>query len=161
MLSGFVVFPLTGMDRVLRRPGERFLGGLRTYPLAILGLVVLLPPAEAAAAWAVLAYGDAAAAVVGTRVRAPAVLGHPKVTWSGLTAGVVVGAAAAWAFSDAVAALAAGPGGIDAGAPPGVVACVLASAAGAFADLALRLSDDTLPIAAGAGVVLVAVRGGP
>lgn len=43
VFAGWVVFPLSGFDKKLRREGEPFLGGLRTYPVAVLGLVILLP----------------------------------------------------------------------------------------------------------------------
>lgn len=159
VLSGWVLFPLTGLDRRLRRPGERFFGGLRTYPLGVLGLVAFLPPAEAAAGWAILAFGDAAAAVVGRTVAAPAVFRHPKATWSGLVAQVGVGAASAWGVAGLVGLLARTVGSVDAGPLPGPVASLLAAAAGAVADLLLhRLGDDNLPIAAAAGLALRAAR---
>ena len=145
ILAGWVVFPLTGFDRLLRRPGEPWLGGLRTYPVAVVGLVALLPPAEAAAAWGVLAFGDAAAALVGRAWPARPLLGHPKATLPGTAAHGLVGWAAAWLLGVAVAALGPATGLVDPGAAPGILATGLAAGAAVLVDLALRLPDDNLP----------------
>ncbi len=158
MLAGWVVFPLTGMEKKLRREGEPFLGGLRTYPLAVLGLVYLLPPAEAAAAWGVLAFGDAAAAIVGTRVKAPALFGHPKATWSGSSAYLLVGGLAAWGLSRGVVALADSSGVVAAGAAPSIGICFLAAGAATILDLVPLPPDDNVPAAAAAGGVFYASR---
>jgi dolichol kinase len=158
VLVGWVLFPLTGLDRLLRRPGEPFLGGLRTYPVAVLGLVFLLPPAEAAAAWAVLAFGDAAAAVAGRSVPAPQVPGSRKATLSGSLAHVVIGGGAAWGTATAVGGLASTFGVVDPGPLPTFAACFLAATAAAVVDAWLGLPDDNLPCAAAAGGVLRAAR---
>jgi dolichol kinase len=158
MLAGWVVLPLTPLEARLRRPGEPFLCGLRTYPLAVLGLVLWLGPAEAAAAWGVLAFGDAAASLVGVRVPAPRVLGSRKATWSGSLAHVAVGALAAWGLAAGVAGLAAWSGAVAPGPVPGVAACLLAGAAAALADLLLLPPDDNLPGAAAAALGLLLAR---
>ena len=158
VLLGWVVFPLAGIDRRLRRPGEPFVGGLRTYPLAVLGLVVLLPRAEAAAAWGVLAFGDAAASIYGRALPAPAVFGHPKATWAGTGAYVLVGAVAAWALGAGVASLAHDTGWVSPGTPPSALACLAAASAAAMLDLVPLPPDDNLPAAAGAGGVLHLLR---
>jgi dolichol kinase len=119
----------------------------------VLGLVLLLPPAEAAAAWGVLALGDAAAAVVGTRVPAPRLFGHPKATWSGTPAYVVVGTLAAVGLSRGVAALGAATG-VETGPTPTALACAVAAAAAAIVDLLPIPPDDNLPAAAAAGGAL-------
>lgn len=159
ILVGWVVFPLTALERYLRREGEPFLGGLRTYPVAVFGLVVLLPPAEAAAAWAVLAYGDTAAAVVGTRIAAPPILRLRKATWSGTAAYLLVGGFTAWGMAAAVGALGHAAGVVDPGPVPGIASAFLAAAAAVLVDVLLRLPDDNLPCAAVAGAVLYAARG--
>ena len=159
ILVGWVLFPLTGFDARLRRPGERWLGGLRTYPLAVFGLVALLPPAEAAAAWGVLAFGDAAAALIGSRVPAPPLLGHPKATLPGTAAHVLAGWAAAFLLGGAVGAIGRAAGIVDPGPTPTLLATGLAALAAVLVDLLLRLPDDNLPCAAAAGGVLAAVRG--
>jgi len=159
IVAGWVVLPATGLERRLRRPGEPFLGGLRTYPVAVLGLVLLLPPAEAAAAWGVLAFGDAAAAVVGSRVPAPRLLGHRKATLSGTGAHLLVGWGAAYGLGTAVGALGRAAAVIDPGPAPTLLAALLAAVAAVLADLLLRLPDDNLPCAAAAGGALAAARG--
>ena len=53
VLVGWVILPLTSLEGRLRRPGEPFLCGLRTYPVAVLALVILLDPTDAAAAWGI------------------------------------------------------------------------------------------------------------
>jgi dolichol kinase len=147
MLAGWVLLPMMPLERRLRRPGEPFLCGLRTYPLAVLGLVLLLPVTLAAAAWAVLAFGDAAASLVGRHVPAPRVLGHAKATWSGTLAFFAVGAAAAFGVGRFVAATGGGPLG-----PPW--APLAAGAAAALVDLVRIPPDDNVPVAAAAGLAL-------
>lgn len=159
ILAGFVIFPLTPIERMLRRPDEPFFGGLRTYPIAVLLLVLFLPRAEAAAAWGVLGFGDAAASLVGPRVKAPAVFGHRKATWSGSGAYVLLGAAAAYALGHGVAALGAGPGAIETGPAPDLARCALAALAAAASDLVPLPPDDNMPGALAAGVVLRLTRG--
>jgi dolichol kinase len=153
VVAGFVVIPLTSLEGRLRRPGEPFLCGLRTYPLAVALLVVAFPAAPpAAAAWAVLAFGDAAASGVGRRVPAPRVIGTGKATWSGTAAFVVVGALAAWGTSAFVA---------WSGGEPAVpfAWCVLAATAAALVDLVRFPPDDNLPIAAAAALTIAAGTG--
>jgi dolichol kinase len=157
VVVGWVVLPLTRLDARLRKPGEPFLGGLRTYPVAVLLLVVLLPAAEAAAAWGILAFGDAAAALAGRAIPAPAVLGHRKATWSGSTALLVVGTAGALALGSAVAAI-GGAAGVETGAAPGPWRCLAAAFAAVVLDLLPIPPDDNLPCAVGAGAVLRVTR---
>ncbi len=159
ILAGWVVLPVSGLDRRLRRPGEPFLGGLRTYPVAVFGLILLLPPAEAAAAWAVLAFGDAAAAIVGTHVPGPRLPGHPKATLPGTLAHLLVGWGAAFVLGVAVGSIGRSAGVVDPGPVPTLAATGLAAAAAVFVDVVLRPPDDNLPCAAAAGGVLAAVRG--
>lgn len=158
VVAGWIILPALPLERRLRRPGEPFLGGLRTYPLAVLGLVLWLPPAEAAAAWGILAFGDAAAAIVGSRVPAPSVFGHAKATWSGSAAHVVVGALAAWALAHGVAALGAWSGLVATGDAPALARCALAALGAACLDLVPLPLDDNIPGAAAAGGVLHATR---
>jgi dolichol kinase len=147
VLAGWVVIPMTPLEAKLRRPGEPFFCGLRTYPLAVLGLVVLLPPTLAAIAWAIFAFGDAAASVVGRRFAAPHVFGHPKATWSGSPAFFVVGTLVGVAFGQVVAATGGSPS-------PSVLRIVLASLAATLIDLVPIPPDDNLPHAAASGLVL-------
>jgi dolichol kinase len=154
VLVGWVVIPATGLEARLRRPGEPFLGGLRTYPLAVLGLVACLPPAQAAAAWGVLAMGDAAAAIVGSRVPGPSLLGHPKATLPGSAAHLACGTLGAFLLAQGCAALAHATGWVAPGPVPGWLACALAAGAAALLDLVPLPPDDNLPAAAAAGGVL-------
>src|SRR5688572_13875892 len=71
----WVVFPLTGRDRELMRDGEKFLNGIRFYPVAVLAAILLLPLHLAQAAWAVLAVGDAFSNLIGRRY------GRVKLPW--------------------------------------------------------------------------------
>jgi dolichol kinase len=158
LLIGWVLLPLSPLEARLRRPGEAFLGGLRTYPLAVLGLVLLLPRAEAAAAWGVLAFGDAGAAVVGSHVPSPAVWGHKKATWAGSGAYVVLGSLGAFALSRGCAALESALGWVDVGPVPAVSACLAGALGAALIDLVPIPPDDNLPAAAAAGTVLWLVR---
>lgn len=158
ILNNWVLLPRLPVERRLRRPGEPFLGGLRTYPVAVLGLVLLLPPAEAAAAWAVMSFGDAAAALVGRHVPAPALLGHRKATWSGSPAFLLVGTLAAWGMGQAVAALATHAPWVEPGPAPDLLRCLLAAFLATLVDLLRIPPDDNLPCAAAAGTALWALR---
>jgi dolichol kinase len=154
-----LVLPRLAIGRALTRPGERFWGGLRTYPLAVLGLVLLLPAAEAAAAWGVLAFGDAAAAVVGQAVPAPRLFGHRKATWSGTPAFVVCGALAAWLLGEGVARLATSAPWVEPGVAPSLLRAGAAAAVAALVDLVRIPPDDNLPCAAASGATLHVLRG--
>ena len=148
VLVGWVLLPMTPLEARLRRPEEPFLCGLRTYPLAVLGLIVLLPATQAAAAWAVLGAGDAAASLVGRRLPAPPVVRGGKATWSGTPAFFVVGAAAATGVGRFVEAT----GGGRLGPAWGPLA---AGAAAALIDLVRIPPDDNVPVATAAGIALV------
>lgn len=158
VVLGWIVFPLSGIDARLRRADEPWLGGLRTYPLAVLLLVLLLPRADAAAAWGVLAFGDAAASIYGRAWPARPLLGHPKATWVGTAAYVLVGTLAAWALGTGVWSLADGTGWVDAGPAPSLLACLAAALAAAILDLVPLPPDDNLPAAAAAGGILHLMR---
>jgi dolichol kinase len=158
IVHNWVVMPRTRYGRALERPGEPFLAGLRTYPVAVLGLVLLLPATEAAAAWGIMAFGDAAAALVGRCVPAPALFGHRKATWSGTPACVLVGTLAAFGLGQAVAALAAGAPWVEAGLAPSLARCAAAALAAALVDLVRIPPDDNLPCAAASGAALWGLR---
>jgi dolichol kinase len=153
VVAGWVVVPRTPLEARLRRPGEPFFCGLRTYPLAVLGLVLAFPvAAPAAAAWGVLAFGDAAASVVGRRVAAPRVVPGSRATWAGTGALVAFGFAGAFGLSAFVAATGGGP------AVPAAW-CLAAAGAGAVVDLVRLPPDDNIPIAAAAGLTIAAGTG--
>ena len=150
VVAGWIVIPMSPLEARLRRPGEPFLNGLRTYPVAVLLLVLFLRPATlAATAWVVWAIGDAAASLVGRHLRAPSLFGHRKATWSGTPAFVVLGTLAGFGAGRLVEATGGG-----AGASLPVVA--LAALAAALVDLVRIPPDDNLPNALAAGAVLYA-----
>lgn len=72
----WVVFPLTGRDKLLMREGERFMNGIRWYPVAVLAAQVALPLALAQAVWGVLAVGDCFSNLFGRRY------GKVKLPWN-------------------------------------------------------------------------------
>lgn len=147
LLAGWVVIPCSPLEARLRRPGEPFLGGLRTYPLAVAGLIVALPDTLAAVGWAVFAWGDAAASVVGRHVPAPALFGHRKATWSGSLAFLLVGTAVGWGIGAVVAAT----GGVPCPSGARIAAAALAAT---LIDLVPIPPDDNLPHAVAAGLAL-------
>jgi dolichol kinase len=158
IVHNWFVMPRTRYGRALERPGEPFLAGLRTYPVAVLGLVLLLPAAEAAATWGVLAFGDAAAALAGRSIPAPAFFGHRKATWSGTPAFFVVGGLAAFGLGQAVAELAAHAPWVEVGTAPSLARCAAAAGAAALIDLVRIPPDDNLPCAAVSGATLWGLR---
>lgn len=136
------VAPAFGLDTGYRRPGEGFWSGLTTYPLAVLLLVLVAPPAVAAGAWVVLAAGDPTAAAVGSRLRAPRVPLNPEKSLAGTLAAFVAGSLACYAILRHM----------DAG--PALPAAVGAGAAGAVAEALPLRGDDNLRIAAASAVAL-------
>ncbi len=154
VIVGWVILPRTPWEAKLRREGEPFLCGLRTYPIAVLVLILWLAPADAAAAWGVLAFGDAAASIIGSRVAAPRLFGHPKATLSGSGAHVVVGTLAAFALGHGAEAIGDLMGWVETGSAPGMVRCLLAALGAAVLDLVPIPPDDNIPGALAAGAVL-------
>lgn len=78
----------------LFRPGETAFSGIRAYPMAVLLLLLLFPMRIAAGAWAILAFGDAAAALVGRAWGRAKLPWNPEKSWLGLAAFVAFGTAA-------------------------------------------------------------------
>ena len=146
IVLSWVILPLLGAS--LRRPGGPFVDGVRTYPVAVLALVLLLPLPQAAAAWAVLGVGDAASNLVGSRVGRPGLFGRSDRSLAGTVAFVAAAAPAALGVHAFVAAA----------APDWRTTAVvgLAACAGAAAELLPlpRRVDDNVPIAAASGLVL-------
>ncbi len=142
LLYNAVVAPRLRLDRSYRRSGEGVLGGIVTYPLAVLLLILLAPPRVAAGAWIVLALADPAAAWVGTSLRGPTWPGNPRKTLSGTAAGFLAGAAGC---TGTLALL---------GEPHPFVPGLCAAAAGAFVEGLPLPFDDNLPVAAAAAVAL-------
>ncbi len=149
VVLNWVVLPLLSAD--FRRPGAPFLDGVRTYPVAVLALVLLLPLPAAGAAWVVLGVGDAASNVIGRRRGHPPFAGRSDRSLAG-TLGFVAAAApaavAAWWFvADQTP---------DARHVAALCAAALAGAIAELVPLPGRV-DDNLPIAAAAGLTLFAL----
>ncbi|MBI3828739.1 MAG: DUF92 domain-containing protein [Planctomycetes bacterium] len=94
MLGGVLIntllLPRTAIGKSILRDEDRpvFWGGL-LYPLSIAIAFILYPPFAVAAAWAALAFGDAAAVTLGSRAPSPKLPWNPKKSWAGLVAFVV------------------------------------------------------------------------
>lgn len=136
------VAPALGLDRAYRREGEGRWGGLATYPLAVLLLVLFTRLEVAAGAWAVLAAADPVAATVGSRLRRPRVPWNPGKSLVGAAAGAVAGALACFGVLRWM------------GATPALLPALAAGAAGAFAEALPIRGDDNLRIAAAAAIAL-------
>lgn len=150
VLVNWVVLPLTGLDRGLRRPGGPWIDGVKLYPLAVLLVLLLFPVATAAAAWAVLGIADAASNVAGRSFGRPGLFGRHDRSLAGTAAFVVSGWPAAVAAHAWVA---------DA-APTAAVALAAAAAAVAGAVIELLVPpgvDDNLVIALAAAAAFHAV----
>jgi len=132
--------PTFGLDRGYRRLGEGRWGGLTTYPLAVLGLVVLAPAPVAAGAWVVLATVDPVAAAVGSRFRRPRI---GKKSLAGSAAGFVLGSAAAWGLFCRL------------GVPDPLAPALCGAAAGAVGEVLPLGVDDNLVIAAAAALAML------
>ncbi|MHC4136265.1 MAG: hypothetical protein ACYS0K_14915 [Planctomycetota bacterium] len=136
--------PALGLDRGYRRTAEGRWGGLTTYPLAVLLLVVLTPSQVAAGGWVVLATVDPVAAAVGSRWPRPRVPGHPAKSLVGTVAGFVAGAVACTGLFELVL-----------GEPHALPAAVGAAAAGAVAEALPLPIEDNLAVAAAAALALL------
>ncbi|MFY9553065.1 MAG: DUF92 domain-containing protein, partial [Thermoanaerobaculia bacterium] len=120
----FNVYAMPRLGRGIYREGVRRVdAGIVAYPAMVLLLVLVfrgpyLP--VAAAVWAMMAFGDPAAAIAGRTVGGPALAWNPKKTWVGLLANwAVAGTASILVFlfvsrrepqADAVAILMIGAG---------------------------------------------------
>ena len=144
ILVNWVVLPLTGLDRSLRRPGGPWIDGVKLYPVAVLAALLLFPAPTAAAAWAVLGIADAASNVVGRRFGRPGFLGRTDRSLAGTAAFVVAGAPAAALAHAWVAA--------QSPSQQVIVAACAAAVAGAVVELLVPKGlDDNVAIALGAG----------
>lgn len=151
VVLNWVVLPLTGLDRGLRREGGAWIDGAKLYPVAVLGLLLAWRDDlhVVALAWAVLGVGDAASNVVGRRVGRPPFLGRGDRSLAGTAA--FVSAALPAAFAAACVARAEPTGTL-------LLACAAASVAGAAAELLVpRGWDDNVAIAFAAGGAAQAV----
>jgi uncharacterized protein (TIGR00297 family) len=149
------LFNLLVLPRIARaalyRPGDAARGyplGILFYPLSVLMLIVAFPtrPDIAAAAWGIMAFGDGAATLVGTRVKSPRLAWNADKSVAGslafVAAGAVAGAGLAWWTRPAVSPL---PPMLFTLAAPAVAAI----AAAGVESIRVRLDDNiSVPIAA-------------
>ena len=149
ILLWWVVLPAMGRDRGLTRENETYVNGLKTYPIAILLLLLLFPLDVAAAGWGVLGVGDAFSNLVGRRMGRQGLLGRPDRSLAGTVAFVVTAIPAAWGLAVYV-------GPIDARTAWGpAVAAGLAGAAAELLPMPLPL-EDNLPGAIAAAAAFAA-----
>lgn len=168
------LFPLYGMKR-LERPEEKARGysGMIGYPAVVLLLCLVFPavtpgldPVRRAAggdapavlwpvagAWAVLAFGDAFAALCGLALKGPVLPWNDKKRWTGLAGFVLFGTAFSTVFAHFVAfgdLRFSGPGLWHLG-----LTCLLATLVGAVVESLPDQIDDNLTVPMAAGLVLV------
>ena len=153
-LFNLFVLPRVG-GASLNRPSDAARGyplGILFYPLSVLLLILAFPrrPDIVAAAWGILALGDGAATVVGTRSHGPRLPWNPDKSVAGslafIAAGALAGIVLAWWTRPAVAP--APPILFTFGAP--VLAAI---AAAGVESLRVRL-DDNISVPIGAAIVL-------
>jgi uncharacterized protein (TIGR00297 family) len=158
LAAGALVFNLFVLPRVapgILRPTDS--GGHRAgvifYPLSVLLLVLVFRSRLdiVAAAWAVMAFGDGAATLAGTRIGGPRLSWNPEKTWSGLLAFVVIASLGAVAMSVWVAS------GVTPAPPLTFVwlAPVVAAVAAGFVETIPVKLDDNLSVPVAAGMVLL------
>ena len=153
-LFNLLVLPRVG-GASLYRPRDAARGyplGILFYPLSILLLILAFPRRLdiVAAAWGILALGDGAATLVGTRLDGPAIPWNPDKTIAGsaafVVAGALAGAALSWWTRPAVSPLP--PLLFTLGAPvPAAVAAALVES------IRVRL-DDNISVPITAAIVL-------
>ncbi len=147
MMNAFVLRRYRPIDRA-----RGFPVGILLYPLAVLTLIVIFPARLdiAAAAWAILAFGDGAATLVGRRLPARPLPWNRDKTAAGTIAFAVCAAAAgvllAWWTRPAVAPM---PSPIFA-----IVAPILAAIAAALVETIPIGLDDNISVPATAALVL-------
>ncbi len=152
-----LVFNATLLARVwpcIMRPADArgARAGILFYPLAVLALVLGFRERLdlAAAAWAVMAVGDGAATLAGTRVGGRPLPWNPEKTWSGLIAFAVAGSIGAVALSAWVApTVSPTPPFLFTWLAPVVAALV----AGLVETIPIKL-DDNLSVPFAAGLIL-------
>ncbi|HET7217173.1 MAG TPA: DUF92 domain-containing protein [Vicinamibacterales bacterium] len=154
----FNVLVMPRVGRGIYRPADRlrkYAHGIVFYPLAVLLLVLAFPFRLdiAAAAWAILAFGDGAASLVGARAGGPRIPWNPDKSIAGSSAmfvfGSVGGVMLAWWCS---------PG---AQPPPAhwyvIVAPIAAALVAALVETVPVRLDDNLSVPAAAAAVLWAL----
>ncbi len=151
----FNVFVLPRVAPGILRPTDA--GGHRAgvvfYPLSVLILVLVFRSRLdiVAAAWAVMAFGDGAATLAGTRIGGPHLPWNPQKRWSGLLAFIVAGSVGAVMLNAWVAPAITPP------VPPAFTwwaTIAAAIVAGLVETIPIKL-DDNLSVPFAAGLVLL------
>ena len=143
---------LPGVVRISDAAAHR--AGVLFYPLSLLALVLIFRERLdiVGAAWAVMAFGDGAATLVGTRADGPRLPWNTDKTWSGLIAFALAGSIGAVAVSVWVAPMIVP-------APPWFftwLAPIAAALVAAFAETIPIKLDDNLTVPFVAGLILAA-----
>lgn len=151
-------------NRSLLREHERgrgFSAGIVVYPAVVLVLILVFPRRLelAAAAWALLAFGDAMATVAGVTLRGPRLPWNPEKSWAGFLAFILYGACSSalllrWVQRGAVGAgewvgdsfFVASPGNPWADVAFLVGGCLAASVAAGFAESLRTGLDDNVVV---------------
>ncbi len=150
ILFNGLVLPRLGGRALLREDETEGIPskGIVLYPIVVLALILLYRHhlAIAAAGWALLAFGDAAATVAGLALEGPRLPWNRTKSVAGTAAYLLAGAAAA--------ALMFGATRGSMPSPHEIICLLLAAAAGAAVEsLPTELDDNILPPLVGAGVL--------
>jgi len=154
LIFNALALPRVG-GRRLYRPVDEARGfplGILLYPLAVLLLVLLFPSRLdiVAAAWAILAFGDGFATLIGRATRSPQLPWNPDKTIGGTTAFIVCGTLGGIAFAWWVRPAIVPP-------PPlafTILAPLAAAIAAAFVETIPVRLDDNISVPATAAAVL-------
>lgn len=158
VLFNWQVLPRLG-GRRLWRPGEHrrgFARGIVLYPLSVLGLVLLFRDElwMAAAVWAVLAWGDGLASLLGLALGGPRLPWNASKTWTGLLSFLAFGALGAAVLT--VWTLRLPPSALLSGDVAGL-ALLTALVAGLVESMPTTLDDNlTVPLAGALALLLAA-----
>jgi len=151
-LLNLLVLPRTAFGRALAREGEGRWNGLVAYPLAVALAYALFLPLFAAIAWAVMGFGDPAAALVGAAWKE-----GPRIPWNRRksVAGSAAFLLAAWVGSFGILCALQAIEGRSLEWAPLALLCCGAALAGAVAE-SLPFSEDNLLVVLATGLVLTA-----
>ncbi len=159
VLFNALVLPRLPIGKSVSREGDRRWTGIQWYPVAVLGLVVLLPLPLAAGGWGVLAAGDAASNVVGRRWGRAKLPWNPRKSWAGTIAFALAAAPASCALMGWWYAHTRPDATFEDAAPVMILGSAAAAILGALVETIPSKIDDNLTVAAGAGAAHAIVAG--
>ena len=154
VVFNFFVLPRLGVGARITRDREAFFSGVRIYPVAVLILVIFFEMPIAAAAWAILATGDAFSNIVGRAIGKRKLPWNSKKSWAGSIAFAVtaIPAAALLLYWTAQPPLAHS----SVGGPQAIWACaVVGGLVGAAVESFDLPIDDNLSVSLASGVVMM------